>query len=516
MLTELFKTIAVTSFAGTALTCLLVLAKPVTKKLFGYLWHYYIWLTVLAVMLLPVRFDLPRNETIHVPTPTVAKVLQIPEIPATQSAVQDNTGFTKQIASNQSYLGWIWLAGAVIMLLIYIIGYVRLLMTLRRNSVPISCPEIQAYTSKTIQVRVCENLVSPFILGILRPTLILPKRNLSPSQLNNILRHEMTHFRRKDLLYKYLTAFVKCVHWFNPVVYYVAREIYIECEISCDLSVVSHMSTDEVNSYIGTILSLLSGKNTKNISLTTGMTGSKKMLKRRFKMIKNKKKTSRVVSVISMIIAVFMLSATVLASGILKDRVLETKAKQKTTPQENNINTNNPLADDTENIDDDATGYITGKLGILTDTVQLRNEYIITLDKEGNYIPVKLENSNDFMHKNDMVIVLAQNDTSSRVMQISNDIPSLCGTIDNAFISYDANTFATSSNQAIADNIMGYNDINGNEMGIQNSRGLVVKRTAEWVLLSLAGGGDYMWFPSDELSYNFDVNVIDAINMPID
>lgn len=70
--------------------------------------------------------------------------------------------------------------------------------------------------------------------------LILPDRELSGEALNNILRHEMMHFKRKDILYKWFVALVKCVHWFNPVAYYIAKQINIECEISCDLAVVAH------------------------------------------------------------------------------------------------------------------------------------------------------------------------------------------------------------------------------------------------------------------------------------
>ncbi len=60
MLQETFKALLITSLAGTALTGVLTLFRPVTKKVFGYMWHYYIWLAVLCVMLLPVRFGVPQ------------------------------------------------------------------------------------------------------------------------------------------------------------------------------------------------------------------------------------------------------------------------------------------------------------------------------------------------------------------------------------------------------------------------------------------------------------------------
>ena len=59
MLQDIFKAILVTSFIGTALTLVLALIKPITKRWFTSSWHYYMWLVVLVVMLLPIRISLP-------------------------------------------------------------------------------------------------------------------------------------------------------------------------------------------------------------------------------------------------------------------------------------------------------------------------------------------------------------------------------------------------------------------------------------------------------------------------
>ena len=334
MLQETFKAILITSLAGTALTGVLILFRPVTKKVFGYMWHYYIWLAVLCVMLLPVRFGVPqisraaerpqqmqvqtmqRNEPAHTGfTPSQTNTQAAAELTMTQR-IADYAG--KTIHNGTNILAAVWLAGMFLMLCISMAGYARLTVKIHKKSDIISCPELERYTNKKIVVRECETLSSPFIMGIIRPTLILPSIGLTPEQLDNILRHEMTHFKRRDVLYKWFAHFVKCVHWFNPAVYYVVRQINIECEISCDLSVVSQMNQDEEKSYIDTILSLLSSKS-KNIPLTTGMTGSKKILKRRFTMIKNKKATSKIMSVLSALIAAVLLSTTVFASGVLSD-----------------------------------------------------------------------------------------------------------------------------------------------------------------------------------------------------
>ena len=331
MIGELFKALLITSLVGSVLAVVISLLRPITKKIFGYSWHYYIWLCVLFVMLMPVRFNVNTTPAPNIATQTVQTQQTVageqPE--TTENIVQTAPAQKPQllqkatviwdriIYNRMNILAYVWLIGAIALMLLNVLRYIRLNIKIRKNSEVISCPETRAYTDRRINVRVWENVASPFMTGIFRPTLILPKTELSEEQLHNILRHEMTHFKRHDILYKWFAEFVKCVHWFNPISWYVSKQIASECEISCDMSVTKNMTDSEEMSYVSTILSLLPTGKSKQLPLTTQMASSKKFLKRRFIMIKNKKTTSRFMSVLSAVIAVVMLSTTVFASGVL-------------------------------------------------------------------------------------------------------------------------------------------------------------------------------------------------------
>ncbi len=333
MIGELFKALLITSLAGSALAVVISLLRPITKKLFGYSWHYYIWLCVLFVMLMPVRFNVNPMPAPNIATQTIQTqqeaVSEQPE--TTENVVQTAPAqkpqllqkatviWDKIIYNRMNILAYVWLIGAIALMLLNVLRYIRLNIKIRKNGEVISCPETREYTDRKINVRVWENIASPFMTGVFRPMLILPKTELSGEQLDNILRHEMTHFKRYDILYKWFAEFVKCVHWFNPISWYVSKQIAAECEISCDMAVTKNMSGSEEMSYVSTILSLLPTGKSKQLPLTTQMASSKKFLKRRFIMIKNKKTTSRFMSVLSAVIAVIMLSTTVFASGVLSD-----------------------------------------------------------------------------------------------------------------------------------------------------------------------------------------------------
>ena len=67
MLQDIFKWVIISSCIGTVLTFLIVLTRPLTKKLFSCAWHYYIWLVVLAVMIIPIKINIPANRIDKIP-----------------------------------------------------------------------------------------------------------------------------------------------------------------------------------------------------------------------------------------------------------------------------------------------------------------------------------------------------------------------------------------------------------------------------------------------------------------
>ena len=335
MLSEIFMMVLITSLAGSALAVLLKIISPVTKKYFGGGWNYYIWLVVLAVLVIPVRVRLPQSAAYKTPVQkqTVQTALQQSEesLQTPPSAGPQATEITQKpvripaiiksawalAESKMGVLSVVWLLGASFLLLLRLLSYAVFLRKIRRSTVVVSCPEISAFTNRKVIVRSGEGIHSPLLTGIIRPMLLLPERILASKQLNYVLCHEVTHLKRKDVLYKWFAAVVKCIHWFNPIVWSVSQQINIECEISCDLVVVENMNKEEEAGYVDTILSLLSAGISKNIPLTTGMTGSKKILKRRFTMIKNKTKISKTAHTVSAVLAVALLLATVFGGGVL-------------------------------------------------------------------------------------------------------------------------------------------------------------------------------------------------------
>lgn len=341
MLLTVFKSFLLMSAAGSALTLLLLLLKPLTEKYFGPVWQYYIWLAVLLIMILPVQIPLESTDSFSAETPVsltniteqTAEQQKITEQEQT-TGIQTTTPQTKPLtatAISKNYLlipeplesvntikiiGCIWLCGIILTLLIRIKKYIVFKRTLRQNSKTV--PNLQQ-TNCPIPIQQTTLLDAPLLIGLFKPILYLPQTHLNKEELDYILRHELTHQQRHDLLYKWFAMLVCSLHWFNPLTYVIIKQIDEACEISCDYEVTKKLNPQEKTAYMQTILNLLIHSKNTNRFLTTQMASGKKTLQRRFTMIKSMRKTGKIISFISVFAAIMLFSATAFAGGILQN-----------------------------------------------------------------------------------------------------------------------------------------------------------------------------------------------------
>ena len=56
MLVEIFKNILILSIVGAFFILILLIIKPLTKKVFGAAWQYYIWIASLSFFIIPIKF----------------------------------------------------------------------------------------------------------------------------------------------------------------------------------------------------------------------------------------------------------------------------------------------------------------------------------------------------------------------------------------------------------------------------------------------------------------------------
>lgn len=123
-------------------------------------------------------------------------------------------------------------------------------------------------------------VTSPTLWFGLRPAIVLP-RGVEADRLEDILSHELTHARRHDLLYKWLAAAVTSLHWFNPLMAVVRRQISHACELACDEAVTRTMDGPARRHYGETLLALAARPPRGMGVLATTLCEEKQQLKER-------------------------------------------------------------------------------------------------------------------------------------------------------------------------------------------------------------------------------------------
>jgi beta-lactamase regulating signal transducer with metallopeptidase domain len=139
----------------------------------------------------------------------------------------------------------------LVILLFMLFTYVkrqRQLNWVRRFTVPPPEGIAQAFRqlSEDMRVRrsrllVLSGITSPATFGWIQPTVLLPDLCLKQdqSELDDILRHELHHVRRRDFIWDGVALACRAVLFFHPAAWYAIRRIQFERELACDLAVVS-------------------------------------------------------------------------------------------------------------------------------------------------------------------------------------------------------------------------------------------------------------------------------------
>lgn len=153
----------------------------------------------------------------------------------------DTVGNTWMVA-----LGWLWAGGVVGMAGYGLVSSLRL----RRRLVGATPLEAGVY--------LCDDIPTPFVLGMVRPRIYLPS-HLSQEEQKLVLAHERCHLRRGDHVAKVLGFVALCVHWFNPLVWVAYACAGRDLEVSCDEGVVEQLGESVRADYAACLLRLSTG-----------------------------------------------------------------------------------------------------------------------------------------------------------------------------------------------------------------------------------------------------------------
>lgn len=274
------------TLSGSVLIGVLLAIRPLLRRRLGHSGQYYLWLVPLARLLLPVfpAIRLPEGVSQALPEAISDGALWL-RAPDMALAGPDRQGAGVDFLSLlPGLLVILWAAVAVVLALRAVWRYVRCIRALERESRPAGERAQAVYedacrmleVNRPPRLLVCSGLRSPMQAGLFRPMVLLPDENSGEEVLRAALLHELTHYRRLDLCCKWLAEAAVCVHWFNPLVYVIRRELSRECELSCDESVLGRLDESGRRVYGASLLALarpVSGTTKNNMTLAMSRDG---------------------------------------------------------------------------------------------------------------------------------------------------------------------------------------------------------------------------------------------------
>lgn len=335
-----------TSLLGSLAILAMLVLKPLWRERYRAKTRCWLWLAMAAFLLLPVDFSVknapvqaapPKDYTLFVGTDKTAiqstdnlfgdmaeKSGQSPaQVRDTiiQRPVTNPEQKTTRYIPVTTILFYGYLAGAAAFLLYQGISYAHFRRTVRRWKRDVSRADYAAMLSNTArdlgvsapEMIVCEAISTPAVTGLLRPRLLLPHERYDVQELRYILRHELCHLKRRDMLLKLVLLAANAMHWFNPVVYLMLRQADEDIELACDSAATDGLELPERAAYSRTLLAAVQSS-VRALPATTCFGGTVERLKRRITNVLGAQK-KRGLGIVALVLALTLTAGCAVSWG---------------------------------------------------------------------------------------------------------------------------------------------------------------------------------------------------------
>lgn len=335
-----------TSLLGALAILLMLVSKPLWRERYRAKARCWLWLALAAFLLFPVDFSVkdapvqaapPQDYTLFVGTDktTIQSTDHLFGDMAERSG-QTSTQVRDSIIARPvtdpaqkatryipvtTILFYGYLAGAAAFLLCQGVSYVRFRRTVRRWRSGVTRGDYRALlqdTARSLNVTapemfVCEAISTPAVTGVLHPQLLLPHEHYDSSDLRYILRHELCHLKRRDMLLKLVLLAANAMHWFNPVVYLMLRQADEDIELACDSAATDGLDRAERAAYSRTLLAAVQS-HVRALPATTCFGGTVERLKRRITNVLGAQK-KRGLGVVALVLALTLTAGCAVGWG---------------------------------------------------------------------------------------------------------------------------------------------------------------------------------------------------------
>lgn len=308
--------------SSTVLCALFICLRYMLRERISLRLQYALWGLVLLRLLLPLSFGSSRLSVMNVlpgegeastiaPAPfnlpdvgtAAAQPLTVPGLMSTNTTPSspredvpsepfapagERAAATPQKAppNTERLLRLLWLAGASVCLLWFAGVNLRFALALRKTRTPFAAADFP------LPVYLTEWTETPCLFGLLHPAVYLPPEAAEDPALDHILAHEYTHFLHGDHIWSLLRSAALVLHWFDPLVWWAAFLSRRDGELACDEGALRRIGEGKRTEYGRTLLRMTCSSRPALFRTATTMTGSKRDIRERIRLIAKKPKTA--------------------------------------------------------------------------------------------------------------------------------------------------------------------------------------------------------------------------------
>lgn len=362
ILIPIFYKVLYLTIVGSLVGILVYFIRSIFNQKISQKWKCILWFIVLVSLLVPIRFELKIDNKL-MENEIISKAENIKNIPYEQIYTKNVLEFEnrniskiqeKQKSNSLENLeikkeklqttpfktmipAYIWLLGVLTHLAI-------LLQTTRKINKRIKKQiyenerinnileevKTQLKVTRKIKIVLQDYKKIPSIYGLFKPAILISENTLNEDDetIKYIFMHELSHYKRKDILLNYLLLVILSIYWFNPVVWFIYKKIRQDIELGADELVLENLNKQQKKQYGLVLINSLKKAEKNSFSSVLCISDDSKNMERRIHMIKTNKK-SMILSAILVITIILLISGVVFTNITNKEASVEYKVSEE-------------------------------------------------------------------------------------------------------------------------------------------------------------------------------------------
>jgi len=301
-ISPIFYKVLYMSIIGIFVGIFILVIRKILDKRISPKWKCFIWLLLIISLIVPVKFEVKNNYA-------NAKIISISGLVEPIQNISSSTKLNKSANLEKEYeeqekattevltevksnkedniklkdlilniiIPILWFAGIFLNSLLLILGNNNIKKNIKGkvykdkilDNLIDECKNAIGVKSR-VEVILQDFKQTPSIIGIFKPQILITKEFLLQDDTTKryIIMHELSHYKRKDLIFNYIVLFITIIHWFNPFIWLFFKRIRQDIELATDEMVLDKLNKDEKKEYGATLINSLNIFQEENITIT--------------------------------------------------------------------------------------------------------------------------------------------------------------------------------------------------------------------------------------------------------